>query len=134
MHRFFGRARFFLALLAIFLAPIAARSQGFTLPNNTVAQGHLLASPVPGAVGLPVGTSCTIVAGSSDSVGSCTTTSTTSTVTFGTAFLTAPRCLVTDSTANAATIAYTISTTAITFSVVINAHLMTWFCVGQVGG
>lgn len=127
------------ALAALFLAgaPVdlsKAVAQGFTLPNNTVVQGHLNAAPIPGAVGLPVGTTCTIVAGSSDSLGSCTTTSTAAVVTFGTAFVGVPRCIVTDSTANAATTAYTISATAITFSVVINAHLLTWFCVGQVGG
>lgn len=111
-----------------------AFAQGFTLPNNSVVQGHLNASPVQGAAGLPVGTTCTITAGSSDSVGSCLTTSTAAVVTFGTAFVGVPRCIVTDSTVNAATTAYTITNTAITFSVVTNANLLTWFCVGQVGG
>jgi hypothetical protein len=83
----------------------AALAQGFTLPNNSVAQGHLLASPVPGAAGLPVGASCTIAAGSSDSIGACTTTN-----------------------------AFTVSATAITLGTVTSAHLLQWICIGNVGG
>lgn len=133
-HRWFLCASVWIAIAFLTAFPMRAKAQGFTLPNNSVAQGHLLASPVPGAAGLPVGVSCTIAAGSSDSIGACTTTSTSGSVTFGTAFNTAPRCVITDLTANAATNAFTVSATAITLGTVTSAHLLQWICIGNVGG
>jgi hypothetical protein len=112
----------------------AAIAQGFTIPDLTNWVGHWVASPQGGAVtGTPGTTTCTLVAGSSDSVGGCTTTSTAMAVTFARSFGVVPRCLITDLTANAATNAFTVSATAITGTTVTSGHLLQWLCIGPPG-
>jgi len=108
----------------------AADAQSFNLPNNSTVTGHLVA----GGGNPPVGTTCTMAAGSTDSFGACTTTSTSGAITFNVPWITAPNCSVTDSTANAATNAYTVSTTAITLGTVTSGHLLQYICIGKVGG
>lgn len=123
------RAFFILALLVFVLSPASVFAQGFTLPDGSQIQGH---ARIGQAVAV-TGTNCTITAGSSDVAGSCTTTSTTATVTFGRTWGTAPTCLVVDTTSagGAGTIpVYTVSATAMTFSTVVNAHILAWLCLG----
>ena len=108
-----------------------AVAQGFTIPDLATWQGHWVGSPQNAAP--PATTTCTLVAGSSDSVGGCTTTSTAMAVTFSRSFGVAPRCVITDLTANAATNAFTVSATAITGGTVTSGHLLQWICVGAPG-
>jgi hypothetical protein len=117
--------------IALSLTPLAALAQapGFTLPNNSVYQGHFNSAPA----GLPPSTSnCTIAAGSTDTDGSCTSTSGAPVVTFAVAWNKAPWCLVQDSSATPAVV-YTLSTTAITITGT-TAHVYYWHCAGQTGG
>lgn len=121
-------ARQWLALcLAVGLAFSPALAQVFTLANNVTFGGHYIASGNP-----PTGGNCTIAAGSSDTDGSCTATSGAPTVTFAQAYLTAPSCVVQDSSATPAVV-YTVSTTGITITGT-TAHVYFWHCAGKIGG
>lgn len=109
-----------------------AVAQAFYIPTGAIQVGHLNSSPIAGAAGLPVGTTCTILAGSSDTSGSCTASAGTATITFGTTWGVAPKCIVQDSTATPLNV-FTVSATAITVSATTNAHVLTWLCIGNVG-
>lgn len=111
---------------------LAVAQGAFIVPNSAIVVGHLNFSPVFGAPGLPVGTTCTITAGSTDTFGSCAASAGTATITFGTSWGVAPRCILLDSTATPVG-AYTVSATAITVSATTNAHVLFWFCGGNVG-
>lgn len=119
-----------LLALALALAPIPAMAQGFTAPDPTTFGGHVVASgPLPTLVG------CTIIAGSTDTSGSCTTSAASGSITFGRTFATAPACLVVDASATSTVSmpVYTVSATAITLSTIITAHILHWFCIGKIG-
>lgn len=112
----------------------AARAQGFTVPDLSNIIGHW--SFLQGGTGVaPVGTTCTIAAGSTDAIGSCATTGATATVTFNRTWGVAPNCLVVDASATSTVSmpVYTVSATAITFSTVITAHTLFWVCGGKTG-
>lgn len=114
----------------------AAAQQGFNTFNNLVLLGHFF-NGGSGTAAVPVNTSnCAIVAGSSDTDGSCVTSGATATVTFAVAYATAPFCGVVDTSATSTVSmpVYTVSTTAITFSTVITAHTLVWHCAAKVGG
>jgi hypothetical protein len=116
------------AALAFLASPALADNPGYTLPNGTAVNGHLITEQgTP-----PSGTNCTISAGSTDLAGKCTATSGAPTVTFGTAYTTAPFCTVQDSSATPAVV-YTVSTTAITITGT-NAHVYFWSCFVPNGG
>ncbi len=137
------RDRFLAAIAALALAcmPLAAHAQqGFTLPPNSAISGHQSVSQAEAA---PTGVGCTIAAGSTDLVGHCTASATSGSITFtskgptGTVgFLTAPSCLVVDASATSTVSmpVYTVSTTAITLSTIISAHLLEWVCFPPQGG
>jgi hypothetical protein len=118
------------AIAALLSSSALAQSPGFTLPNNSVYQGHLNAAPVAAA---PAGSGCTIAAGSTDTDGSCTTTATSGSITFAVAFNQAPFCSVTDQTATP-TAVISVSATAITLTTVVSAHVLNWHCTGKNGG
>lgn len=109
-----------------------AFAQAFYIPTGAIQVGHLNTSPVAGAAGLPVGTTCPILAGSSDTSGSCTAGAGTATITFGTTWGVAPKCVVVDSSATPL-IVYTVTATAINISATTNAHVLFWWCTGNVG-
>jgi hypothetical protein len=124
--------RFYAAFLAasLFLLgvnPLFAQAQ---LQDGTSVNGHLVVTGVP-----PTTTSCTLAAGSSDTAGSCATTSTSAAITFAKPYAIAPFCGVWDATSVSATSMpiWTVSTTAITLSTVISAHTLYWFCIGKSG-
>lgn len=119
------------SIAALSFAPVAALAQapGFNLPNNSVYQGHFNSAPV----GNPPSTAnCTLLAGSTDTDGSCTSTSGAPVVTFAVAWNLAPFCVVQDSSATPAFV-YTLSTTAITITGT-TAHVYFWHCTGRNGG
>jgi len=122
------------ALIGLQCANLFAQNPVFTLYNPTLI-GHMV-SFGSGSAAVPVGTNCTIAAGSSDYAGSCATTSTTAAITFAIPFNVAPTCLVTDASATSTVSmpVYTLSASAITLSTVINAHNLQWLCVGKQGG
>lgn len=107
-------------------------AQVFTLPNNTQLLGHLIS----GAATPPVGTGCTIIAGSSDTDGECTTSATSGTIVFGAAYVSAPSCTVTDKSATSTVSmpVYTTTTTQITLTTIISAHGLVWHCAAKIGG
>lgn len=137
--------------LALCLAPVAAQnitkalqlSQdatgliGYDTSNNVYFPNHILTTIAGGRT--PVLTACitggtptltgtdfagTIVAG--------TTASTSCVVTFGTAFLAAPNCLVSWNTGPLAAMSWTTSTTALTITQTSNASSgITYLCTGQ---
>jgi hypothetical protein len=121
-------------------APVSVFAQGYSLPANTTAQGHLIAQQ-PEAP--PTGVGCTIAAGSTDLSGTCATTAASGSITFtskrpdGTVgFVVAPTCLITDATATSTVSmpVYTVSATAITLSTIITAHTLHWLCMAKTGG
>lgn len=123
---------FFAAMLlaACQAMPDRASAQGMILPDPSTLGGHVTASgPIPTLVG------CTIVAGSTDTAGSCTTTATSGSITFGRTFTLAPACLVVDASATSTVSmpVYTVSATAITLSTIISGHILFWFCPGKIG-
>lgn len=123
-----------LALVAL-LAPAAAFAQGFTLPDGSVQAGHLAAAPAPGKTS-PVGVGCTIVAGATDTAGTCTASAASGSITFATAFNSAPTCSVWDqaATSTVSMPVYTVSASAITLSTIISTHVLGWLCLAKTGG
>lgn len=129
MRNFWNRTTTLLAagLLALGIGAIAY-SQGFQIPNNSAIIGHL------GVTGnVPVGTGCTIVAGSTDTAGSCTASAASGSVAFATAYAIAPFCLVTDGSATSTVSmpVYTTTTAQITLSTIISTHVLYWFCAAK---
>ena len=125
-------AMFALALLSMVLFPIGgafAQAPGFTLPNNSVYQGHFNSAP---ASAPPTTSNCTLAAGSTDTDGSCTATSGAPSITFGVAWNQTPFCLVQDASATPAVV-YTLSTTAINITGT-TAHVYYYHCTGKNGG
>lgn len=109
--------------------------QGFTSVNNLILLGHFF-NGGSGTAAVPVGASCTIVAGSSDTDGSCTTSGASGSITFAVPYTTAPFCAVVDASATSTVSmpVYTVSATAITLSTIITAHLLFWHCAARIGG
>lgn len=119
---FLAIAVFVAAAMAMVPLPTSAQ---FIIPDGTNLGGHLNAQG-----NVPVGTNCTIAAGSTDTAGSCTTTNTSGSIAFARAFTAAPTCLLVDSTATPVAV-YTTTTAQITLTSVTNAHVLFWFCIGK---
>jgi hypothetical protein len=123
------------SIAALTFAPVAALAQapGFTLPNNSVYQGHLNAAPINVA---PTGSGCTIAAGSTDTDFSCTASAASGSITFATAWNVAPFCTITDASATSTVSmpVYSVSTTAITLTTIISTHVLYGHCTGKNGG
>lgn len=137
MHSFLKRLvgttprRLALAVLAaasIGLSLPSVRAQVLYLPDGTGLIGHLI-----GASPAPVGTGCTIAAGSTDAFGRCVTSATSGSIAFFRAYAAAPFCVVQDGTATPVTV-YTTTTAQITLTTVTSAHTLYWACFGAVGG
>lgn len=139
MRGFIRRAYIAVACaLAIGIAGIGGSlyaQQGFTTISNLIVLGHFF-NGGSGTAAVPVGSSCTIVSGSSDTDGSCATTGASGSITFAVAYATAPFCSVVDATATSTVSmpVYTVSTTVITLSTIITAHTLFWHCAARVGG
>lgn len=93
-------------------------------------QGTTQSVPVISACGGTVAPA----AGSSDMAGEFTVAQAGCVVTFGTAFATAPSCVVTEETINTAARTTTVSTTAITIAAGGAASKYSYFCVAKAGG
>lgn len=117
-----------LAAVAGLCAGLPVASQVFFLPNNAAVSGHL-----NNAGGPPVGTGCTIAAGSSDFSGSCLTTATSGSIVFAAAYLTAPDCVLVDRDATPVAV-YASTVSQITLTTVTSGHNLYWICAGRVGG
>lgn len=83
----------------------------------------------------PVGTGCTIAAGSSDTDGSCTTSAASGSIAFAATYTVAPSCLLIDATSAATVpqVTYTTTATQITLTTVTSAHVLFWHCGGKNG-
>lgn len=123
----------FVALAIFGFGPAFAQSPGFTLPNNSVYQGHLNAAPIGVA---PTGSGCTVAVGSTDTDGSCTASAASGSLTFATPFNQAPFCSVTDSSATSTVSmpVYSVSASSITLTTIISTHVLFWHCTGKNGG
>lgn len=126
--RLFGQG----AVFGFGLVASMAVAQVFNLPDPLNISGHV-AYFQPGPV--PVITTGTLVAGSTDAEGSFATTGATATVTFGRTWAVAPFCSVVDASATSTVSmpVYTVTATAITFATVITAHTLFWHCAGKTG-
>ena len=95
---------------------------------------------VPQANSVPVLSACggTVAGdtGSSDSAGTVTQggTVTTCTITFGTAFATAPTCFVQDMTGVRASMAAAVTTASITVTGITASDKLAWMCQAKAGG
>lgn len=115
--------------VALAITPVAAFAQGYPLPNNTAAQGHIIA----GCTAAPVLTGGTLVGGSCDTAGEFTSSATSGTLVFATAFLTKPTCLVVDATGTPIAV-YATTTSQITLTTLTSAHNYFYTCFAKVGG
>lgn len=110
-----------------------ALAQGFTIPPNTVWNGHQLSGgniPTVAGCGSPA-----IQGASTDVMGRFTTGATSGCVlTFAVPWVQPPVCFVQDVTTNADSGGFTVSTTAITFGTVVNGDTIQWFCLGRSSG
>lgn len=135
MRAFFDRLNASLAALAVALAvalaPGAALAAGFTLPDQSVIQGHTNIVPQIGAAP-PVAVGCTISATASDAAGNCTASAASGTITFARTYTVAPVCVVWDQSATSTVSmpVYSVSATAITLSTIISTHVLGYFCFG----
>jgi hypothetical protein len=123
-----------IALAALF-APVAAMAQGFTLPDNSVIQGHIRAVQQPGATP-PTAVGCTIAPNATDAVGTCTATAASGTITFSRTQGAAPTCVVWDQSATSTVSmpVYTVTATAITLATIISTHVLGYICIGTIAG
>lgn len=111
------------AVAVMFLASsYDVKSQSFNLPGGTSFTNMM----VPQG-GVPVGTGCTIVAGSTDASGACLTTATSGSIAFSRTYSSAPNCIVVDRTATPVA-AYSVAVGAITLSALTSAHNLVWDC------
>lgn len=114
--------------VALALAPSDVKAQGVLLPDGSTVIGHMNIAGSP-----PVGTGCTIASGSTDTFGRCLTTAAAGSIAFARAYVTAPACIVQDSTGTPLNV-YTTTTTQITLTTVTAAHVLYWICFGFLGG
>lgn len=121
-----------LASLGLYERQAIGQAIGFVL-TNPIIQGHY-SNALTGAP--PTMTGCTILNGSTDTDWSCTATAASGTVTFGTSYLTAPICTVTDASATSTVSmpVYSVSASAITLSTIISTHVLYGHCAGKIGG
>lgn len=132
---FAWRNRYLVLVCALTGGTIAlAQQPGFQLFNPTVS-GHFINGGSGGAAA-PVLSGCTAVGPVSDTDGECTASAASGSITFATAFATAPYCIVADASATSTVSmpVYTVSTTAITLSTIISTHNLYWHCASRVGG
>lgn len=99
-----------------------ARTQSFTLPGGATFTNMLVGQGNP-----PVGTGCTITAGSTDGRGSCLTTATSGSIAFSRTYSVAPECVIVDRTATPVAV-YSVAANAITLTTVTSAHNLSWTC------
>lgn len=115
---------FALALAFSFAVPAHAQIQ---LQDGAAFLGHAVVSGAP-----PVGTGCTITAGSTDMAGSCLTTAAAGSIAFSKAFATLPWCILQDGTATPLTV-YVTTVAQITLTTVTSGHTLYWICLGRTG-
>jgi hypothetical protein len=134
MRNFRARIAAAIAIVGLF-APALVHAQGFTLPDNSVIQGHIRAVPQLGATP-PTAVGCTIAANATDAVGTCTATAASGSITFSRTQGAAPTCVVWDQSATSTVSmpVYTVSATAITLSTIISTHVLGYICIGTIAG
>lgn len=137
MNRLFASVSAVALIAALCAAPAQAQfsnQQPQTIANPVVG-GHL-GNAGSGSTAVPVVAGGTIVAGSSDTDGSETTSAASGSITFAVPYVTAPFCEVVDTSATSTVSmpVYTVSATAITLSTIITAHVLNWHCAARVGG
>lgn len=131
------RRNYLAAAAALLLSCSSALAQQFTLPPNSAVSGHIISQDVAP----PTGTNCAVAAGSTDTDGSCTTSSTSGAIVFGgrspanaVGYITAPNCVVVDASSTTVPPTYTVTNLQITLTTIITAHVLRWHCAGINGG
>jgi hypothetical protein len=115
------------------LAMLGAAHAAETLGDGVQFNGHITSTNAAGNPP-PTTTSCTLVAGSSDFVGSCAATATSAVaVAFGKAFVTAPTCIVFDAVTFSGNAITGPSTTGFTMGTTVSGDKIYWVCVGKQG-
>lgn len=116
------------AIAALCVGSLAVSAQGFVLPSSTGILGFLLAEGKQ-----PIGTGCTMAAGSTDAAGMCTATAASGSIAFAKLDLAnAPFCNVVDSSATPIMV-YTVTTLQITLTTITSGHVLRYWCVAQAG-
>lgn len=120
------------AALSLFGLASPVMAQGFNIPDGSSIQGHIKAAQVPGSPP-PVAVGCTIAAGATDMVGTCTASAASGSITFARTYAAAPSCIVWDQSATSTVSmpVYTVSATAITLTTIISTHVLGYLCLGQ---
>lgn len=127
MRRRFFELMFTFAIAMLLCSPIHAQAGNFVLPSNTGFIGFLSAQGKQ-----PVATGCTIVSGSTDAAGKCSTTATSGTIVFAkTDLVNPPFCVVSDGSGGTPT--YTVTATQITLVTITSAHVLFYWCAEQAG-
>lgn len=116
------RAAALAGLFALAVSGVSVVAQSFVLPAGTSFANMLVPGGAP-----PVGTGCTIVAGSTDASGACLTTATSGSIAFSRTYSSIPVCLIVDRTATP-TAVYSVAAGAITLTTIVAAHNLTWDC------
>jgi hypothetical protein len=128
--------KFLLSLVsaASLLAMLGISHAAETLGDGVQFNGHITTTNAAGNP-VPTTTTCTLVAGSTDTAGACAATATSGVaVIFGKAFLTAPTCVVLDhTTASGNALATEPTTTTFVLGTTVNADKISWICVGKQG-
>jgi hypothetical protein len=109
-----------------------AQQPGFNL-LNAIFTGHYINGGSGGSA-VPTYTNCAAVGTPSDTDGACTTSNTSGAIIFATPYATAPYCVVTDASSTTVPPTYTTTTTQITLTTIINAHVINWHCGSRIGG
>jgi hypothetical protein len=109
-----------------------AQQQGFSA-INPILIGHFM-NAGSGSAAVPTYTNCALLGTPSDTDGACTTSSTSGAIIFAQAYATAPYCVVADASSTTVPPTYTTTTTQITLSTIITAHVLFWHCASRTGG
>lgn len=122
-YRFFSLA----AVIAAFFLAVLPVSAQTVLQDGSTIFGRLTVAGAP-----PVGTGCTIAAGSTDQAGTCTATAAAGSIAFTKTYNSQPFCVVVDQSATPVAV-YTQTTAQITLTTITSGHIYTWNCMGRSG-
>lgn len=115
------------------LSQDATGAIGYDTNNNVYFPAHILTTGLAGAptVSSPLGTAPTVTG--TDFMGTITGGSgaaTTATITFKTAFLATPNCILQTQNPGTSTLAYNVATTGINITGSLGTAIATWICSG----
>jgi hypothetical protein len=116
------------ALVAVAVTAVAAQAITTLTVDRMIVAGTTV--PVVSACGTGA-----LATGSTDTAGEVTMTGATGcTLTFGTAFASAPTCVTTQETINTAATTTTVTATALVIAAAASGNKFSYICVGKLGG